>query len=77
MLPTIVLFITHCISYTVLTTKREGDVGMGFLLMFTAFIVLGLCLAKDKKDRRRFLGGVVALLYIPIATLLALTKNYK
>ena len=50
---------------------------MGFLLMFTAFIVLGLCLAKDKKDRRRFLGGVVALLYIPIATLLALTKNYK
>lgn len=50
---------------------------MGFLLMFAAFIVLGLCLAKDKKERRRFLGAVLALVYIPIATIAALTKNYK
>lgn len=50
---------------------------MGLLLMFGAFLVLGLCLAKDKTQRRRFLGGVVALLYLPVAVLLALTKNYK
>ncbi len=50
---------------------------MGCLLMFVAFIVLGLCLAEGKKERRRFLGGVVALFYIPIATIAALTKNYK
>ena len=50
---------------------------MGFLLMFAAFIVLGLCLAEDKTQRRRFLGGVAALVYFPIAVLLALTKNYK
>ena len=47
------------------------------LLMFVAFLVLGLCLAKDKTDRRRFLGGVAALLYIPIAVVLALAKQYK
>ena len=50
---------------------------MGFLLMLLAFLVMGLCLAKDKNDRRRFLGGVLALVYLPIATLMALTKNYK
>ena len=73
----IVLFITHCIGYTVLTTKRKGDVSMGFWLMFAAFIVFGLCLAEGKKERRRFLGAVLALVYIPIATIAALTKNYK
>lgn len=77
MLPAIVRFITHFLRYTVLTTKRKGDERMGFLLILTAFFVLGLCLAEDKTDRRRFLGGVLALLYIPIATLLALMKNYK
>ena len=50
---------------------------MGFLLIFTAFIVLGLCLAKDKADRRRFLGGVLVLLYLPIGIILSLAKNYK
>lgn len=50
---------------------------MGLLLMFGVFLVLGLCLAKDKTQRRRFLGGVLALLYFPIGILLALTKNYK
>ena len=50
---------------------------MGFLLMFGAFIALGLCMAKDKTDRRRFLGGVAALLYLPIGILLALVKNCK
>ena len=50
---------------------------MGFLLTFTVFFVLGLCLAESKPQRRCFLGGVLALLYFPIAVLLALTKNYK
>ena len=50
---------------------------MGFLLILTAFFVLGLCLADGKTQRRRFLGGVVALVYLPIAVLLTLTKNYK
>lgn len=50
---------------------------MGLLLIFAAFIALGLCLAKDKTERRRFLGGVLALVYLPIATIMALTKNYK
>ena len=76
-LPIIVRFITHFLRYTVLTTKRKGDERMGFFLILAAFITLGLCLAKDKTDRRRFLGGVLALLYIPIATIMALTKNYK
>lgn len=50
---------------------------MGFLLMFAAFIVLGLCLAKDKTQRRAFLGGVLSLLYLPVGIVLALTKGYK
>lgn len=50
---------------------------MGFWLMLAAFIVLGLCLAEGKQERRRFLGAVLALVYIPIATIAALTKNYK
>ena len=50
---------------------------MGFLLILTAFFALGLCFAEDKTQRRRFLGGVAALVYLPIAVLLALTKNYK
>ena len=43
---------------------------MGFLLILTAFFALGLCLAEDKTQRRRFLGGVAALVYFPIAVLL-------
>ena len=50
---------------------------MGLVMMFLVFIAIGLCLAKDKIQRRAFLGGVLALLYIPIGTILALTKNYK
>ena len=50
---------------------------MGFLMMFLVFIAIGLCLAKDKGQRRRFLGGVAALLYLPIAVVLAIAKNYK
>ena len=50
---------------------------MGFLMMFAAFIAIGLCVAKDKSQRRRFLGGVAALLYFPIALVLAIAKNYK
>ena len=49
---------------------------MGFLLMFAAFIVLGLCLAENKTERRGFLGAVAAILYFPIGVILALTKNY-
>ena len=48
---------------------------MGMLLMFTAFIVMGLCAAKGRSQRRRFLGGVAALLYLPIGAILALVKN--
>lgn len=50
---------------------------MGVLLMFTAFVVLGVCLAEGKSQRRRFLGGVLALLYLPVGILLALTGKYK
>lgn len=50
---------------------------MGALFVFAAFVVLGVCLAEDKRQRRRFLGGVVVLLYLPIGILLALTKKYK
>lgn len=50
---------------------------MGFLLIFAAFVVLGVCLAEGKQERRRFLGGVLALLYFPIGVVLALTKHYK
>lgn len=50
---------------------------MGVLLIFGAFILLGLCLAKDKTQRRAFLGGVLALLYFPIGVALALAKQYK
>ena len=50
---------------------------MGFWLMFFAFLVMGLCFSRDKTQRRCFLGGVLALLYIPVSILLALTKRYK
>ena len=50
---------------------------MGLLMMFVVFIAIGLCAAKDKGQRRAFLGGVLALLYIPVGILLALTKHYK
>lgn len=50
---------------------------MGFLLMFAAFVMLGLCLAKDREQRCTFLGGVLALLCLPIGILLALIKNHK
>jgi hypothetical protein len=50
---------------------------MGFWLILAVFLLAGLCLARGKADRRRFLSGVVSLVYIPIATIAALTKNYK
>ena len=50
---------------------------MGFLLIFAAFLVLGLVLSENKSQRRGFLGAVLMLLYLPIGILLALTKNYK
>ena len=50
---------------------------MGFLMMFVVFIVIGLCAAKGKGQRRAFLSGVLALLYLPIGILLSLVKNYK
>ena len=50
---------------------------MGLLMMFLAFIAIGLCLARNKGQRRAFLGGVLALLYLPIGILLALVKPYK
>lgn len=50
---------------------------MGMLLMFAAFLGMGLCLAKDKTDRRRFLGGVGALLCLPIGALVSLIRKCK
>ena len=50
---------------------------MSLLLMFVAFLLLGLCLSDGKSQRRQFLGGVLALLYLPVGILLALTKKYK
>ncbi len=50
---------------------------MGLLLVLAVFMALGLCLARGKAQRRRFLGGVVALLYLPIGILLALLKSYQ
>ena len=50
---------------------------MSLLLMFIVFILLGLCMAEGKTQRRRFLGGVLALLYLPVGILSALTKKYK
>lgn len=47
------------------------------LLLFLVFLGIGLCLAKGKEQRRRFLGGVAALLYLPIGILFALIKNSK
>ena len=50
---------------------------MGLLMMFLVFMAIGLCVAKGKGQRRAFLSGVLALLYLPIGILLALVKNYK
>lgn len=49
---------------------------MGLLLMFAAFLVMGLCLARGK-ERLRFLKDVAALLYLPIGTLVSLIKKCK
>ena len=38
---------------------------MGLLLMVVTFVACGLCLAEDKAARRRFMSGVLALLYLP------------
>lgn len=50
---------------------------MGMLWIFAAFAVTGLCLAEDKHQRRRFLGGVAALCRLPVAVLLSLIKECK
>ncbi|MBQ6816724.1 MAG: hypothetical protein IJP26_05810 [Clostridia bacterium] len=49
---------------------------MAVLIIFIAFVVLGLCLTEGK-SRKGFLGLVLAILYFPIGVILALTKNYK
>lgn len=46
------------------------------LLLFLAFLVMGLCLARGK-ERRRFLAEVAALLYLPIGTLVSLLRRCK
>lgn len=50
---------------------------MGWLLMVVVFLTVGLCVAEDGAQRRRFLGGVVALLYLPIGILLELVKKCR
>lgn len=70
----IVRFIAHPIRYTVLT-REKGDVSMGGLWILSAFLVMGLCLAKG--HRLRFLRDVASLLYLPVATLVSLIKKCK
>lgn len=50
---------------------------MAMLWILLAFLVMGLCLAKGKSGRRRFLGAVAELLYLPIGTLLSLLRRCK
>ena len=47
---------------------------MGALLLFVAFLVMGLCLARC---RRRFLREVAALLCLPITALVSLVNKCK
>ena len=46
------------------------------LLLFLAFLGMGLCLARGR-ERRRFLAEVAALLYWPVATLVSLLRRCK
>lgn len=48
---------------------------MGALLILLAFLIVGLCLAKGKSGRRRFLAAVGEWLYAPVAILISLVKN--
>ena len=48
---------------------------MGGLWILSAFLVMGLCLAKG--HRLRFLRDVASLLYLPVATLVSLIKKCK
>ena len=50
---------------------------MGFWLILAVFLLAGLCLARGKADRRRFLSGVVSLLTLPVATLLSLIHKCR
>ena len=50
---------------------------MAMLLVMLAFLIAGLCLAKNKVGCRRFLGGVLALLYLPVGTLVNLIRRCK
>ncbi|MBQ7089186.1 MAG: hypothetical protein IJN04_06060 [Clostridia bacterium] len=50
---------------------------MAMLWILLAFLVTGLCLAKGKTGRRRFLGDVAEWLSAPIGTLLSLLRRCK
>ena len=50
---------------------------MAMLWILLAFLGMGLCLAKGKSGRRRFLGSVAEWLYVPIGTLLSLLRRCK
>ena len=61
---------------TLYTSQEIGVVYMLALLLFLAFLVMGLCLTKGE-GRRRFLADVAALLYLPIGTLVSLLRRCK
>ena len=50
---------------------------MAMLWILLAFFGMGLCLAGSAAGRRRFLGAVAELLYLPIGTLLSLLRRCK
>lgn len=50
---------------------------MGMLWVILVFLIVGLCAAKGKSERRRFLGSVAEWLYAPIGTLLSLLHRCK
>ena len=49
---------------------------MAILIILIAIIILGLCLTEGKQ-KKTFIGVVLALLYFPIGVIMALTKKYK
>ena len=48
---------------------------MDLIGLCLVFLVMGLCIAEGKTERRRFLSGVLSLLCLPVAILLAVTKK--
>lgn len=48
---------------------------MGMWIIAGVFFVLGMCLAKDRQQRRRFLDGIRAWVLLPLGALVARIRN--